>query len=47
MNLLCKFYTIHKTLLFSGKKAGKTLEIINAFKGENAKAMYELLTTKQ
>lgn len=34
-------------ILIVGKKAGKTLEIINAFKGENAKAMYELLTTKQ
>jgi hypothetical protein len=34
-------------ILIVGKKAGKILEIINAFKGENAKAMYELLTTKQ
>lgn len=34
-------------ILIVGKKAGKTLKIINVFKGENAKAMYELLTTKQ
>ena len=33
-------------VLIVGKKEGKALEIINAFKGENAKAMYDLLTTK-
>jgi len=33
-------------VLIVGKKNGKELEIINAFQGEDAKAMYELLTTK-
>jgi hypothetical protein len=33
-------------VLIVGKKNGKGLEIINAFQGEDAKAMYELLTTK-
>lgn len=35
-----------KNVLIVGKKNGEKLEIINAFQGENAKAMYELLTTK-
>ncbi len=35
-----------KNVLIVGKKNGGKLEIINAFQGENAKAMYELLTTK-
>lgn len=35
-----------KNVLIVGKKNGKVTEIINAFQGEDAKAMYELLTTK-
>jgi hypothetical protein len=35
-----------KNVLIVGKKNGEKIEIINAFQGENAKAMYELLTTK-
>lgn len=33
-------------VLIVGRKNGKTLDILNAFQGEDAKALYELLVTK-
>lgn len=33
-------------VLIVGRKNGKTIDILNAFQGEDAKALYELLVTK-
>ena len=33
-------------ILIVGRKDGDTLEVVNAFQGGNARALYELLTTK-
>jgi len=35
-----------KEVLIVGRKNGDTIDIVNAFQGDNAKALYELLTTK-
>lgn len=37
----------NNNILIVGKKNGKALEIINAFQGEDARALYDLLVTKQ
>lgn len=34
-----------KSVLIVGKKSGDMIEILNAFAGEDAEVMYELLTT--
>lgn len=35
-----------KEVLIVGRKDGDALEVVNAFQGGNARALYELLTTK-
>lgn len=35
-----------KEVLIVGRKNGDTIDIVNAFQGDNAKALYELLITK-
>ena len=37
----------NKNILIVGKKNGEALEIINAFQGEDARALYDLLITKE
>lgn len=36
-----------QNVLIVGKKNGKTIDIINAFQGEDARALYDLLVTKE
>ena len=37
----------NKNILIVGKKNGEALEIINAFQGEDARALYDLLVVKE
>lgn len=40
-------HEVNQSILIVGKKNGKTTDIINAFQGEDARALYDLLVTQQ